>query len=111
MKQLKGFFAQKKGGCVECGGGEHVQNWRMNLFRLYFQCHMGGAAIVTYDPLWKTLKAKGYSKSFLKKNGIDGKIMARMNHGEAISMITLERICRIVGCGASDVLDFIIVEG
>ena len=37
--------------------------------------------------------------------------MARMNQGEAISMITLERICRIVGCGASDVLDFVVVEG
>ena len=83
----------------------------MNLFRLYFQCRIGGVAIVTYDPLWKTLKEKGISKNHLKKNGIDGKIMARMNRGEAISMITLERICRIVGCGASDVLDFVVVEG
>lgn len=36
--------------------------------------------------------------------------MARMNRGEPISMITLERICRIVGCGVSDVLDFVVAE-
>ena len=79
----------------------------MNLFRLYFQCHIGGVAIVTYSPLWKTLKAKGISKNHLKKNGIDGKIMARMNQGKPISLNTLEKICRIVGCRASDVVDFI----
>lgn len=37
--------------------------------------------------------------------------MARMNQGKAISMITIERICLILGCKSTDIFDFVVVEG
>ena len=33
-----------------------------------------------------------------------------MNQGKPISLNTLEKICRIVGCRASDFIDFVVVD-
>ena len=63
---------------------------------------------VTYGKLWKLLEEKGMKKIELqRKAGISGNILARMGRNEYISMESVEKVCRILHCGADDILDFI----
>lgn len=62
--------------------------------------------IIDYSPLWKTMKTKGISQYYLLKNGIDNKTLDSIKKGGNITLLTLEKICKIIDCQPNDVVKF-----
>jgi len=63
---------------------------------------------VNYNKLWKLLIDKGMKKTeFAKLCGISGPTLAKLSKNETVSMDTLIRICRELGCGVDDVLEIL----
>ena len=63
-------------------------------------------AIFDYEPLWETMKKNNISQYALLKNGIDNKTLDSLKKGKNITMVTLEKLCRIVGCTPNDIVKF-----
>ena len=42
----------------------------------------------------------------LLKNGIDNKTLDSLKKNKNITMITLEKLCRIIGCTPNDIVEF-----
>ena len=62
--------------------------------------------MVSYKPLWKTMKEKGISQYTLLKEGIDPKTLDSIKKGKGITVYTLEKLCKIIGCTPNDVICF-----
>ena len=67
----------------------------------------GVVIIIDYGPLWETMKRNGVSQYQLLQAGIDNKTLDSLKKNKNITMLTLERICVIVGCEPGDVVRFI----
>ena len=62
--------------------------------------------MVSYEPLWRTMKEKNISTYKLLQAGVDKRTLHNLKHNRNITMFTVERICRIVGCGLEDMVEF-----
>ncbi len=62
--------------------------------------------IYDYGPLWQTMERQGITQYQLLKNGIDNKTLDSLKKNKNITMITLEKLCRIIGCTPNDVVKF-----
>lgn len=62
--------------------------------------------MIDYSPLWKTMEEKGISQYHLLKNGIDNKTLDSFKKNKNITMLTLEKLCRILKCTPNDVVRF-----
>ena len=67
----------------------------------------GGESMVDYSPLWDTLKERSITQYYLLKNGIDNKTLDSLKKNKNITMLTLEKLCTIIGCTPNDVVRFI----
>ena len=67
----------------------------------------GVVVIIDYSPLWETMKRNGVSQYQLLQDGIDNKTLDSLKKNKNITMLTLEKICAIVGCEPGDVVKFI----
>ncbi len=63
--------------------------------------------MIDYSPLWETMKKNGITQYTLLQNGIDNKTLDSIKKGKNITLITLEKLCRIVGCTPNEVVRFI----
>lgn len=63
-------------------------------------------AIFDYRPLWDTMRRNGVSQYQLLNGGIDNKTLDSLKKNKNITMVTLEKLCRIVGCTPNDVVRF-----
>ena len=64
------------------------------------------SAIFDYRPLWDTMRKNGVSQYQLLKGGFDNKTLDSLKKNKNITMVTLEKLCRIVGCTPNDVVRF-----
>lgn len=62
--------------------------------------------IIDYSPLWETMNKTGITQYQLLKSGIDNKTLDTLKKNKNITLITLERICRILNCTPNDVVRF-----
>lgn len=62
--------------------------------------------MLNYGPLWETLKQKGISQYYLLNNGLDHKTLDALKKNRNITMLTLEKLCRIIGCTPNDIVEF-----
>ena len=62
--------------------------------------------IISYAPLWKTMKERSISQYQLLKAGIDNKTLDSLKKNKNITLLTLERLCTIIGCTPNDVVEF-----
>ena len=60
-----------------------------------------------YSPLWETMQNRGVSQYQLLKAGIDNKTLDSLKKNKNITMVTLEKLCRLVGCSPNDVVRII----
>lgn len=61
----------------------------------------------SYDKLWKLLIDKKMNRTELKDAaGISFNVLAKMGKNEFISMESLYKICSILQCNISDIVDF-----
>ncbi|MEG2149415.1 MAG: helix-turn-helix domain-containing protein, partial [Clostridiales bacterium] len=60
---------------------------------------------LSYDKLWKLLIDKKMNKTELKKlSGISFNVLARMGKNEAVSLNSIEKICRVLSCNIGDIM-------
>ena len=63
--------------------------------------------MISYAPLYKTLKEKGFSTYKLINNyGISRSLLDRLKHNKPISTVTLNDLCNILKCRVEDILVF-----
>lgn len=62
--------------------------------------------IFDYGPLWETMERMQVSQYQLLKGGIDNKTLDSLKKGKNITMVTLEKLCKIIGCTPNDIVAF-----
>ena len=63
-------------------------------------------AIVDYGPLLETMERNNVTQYQLLQSGIDNHTLDSLKKNRNITMITLEKLCRIIGCTPDDVVSF-----
>ena len=62
--------------------------------------------IIDFSPLWQTMKNKNVSQYQLLKSGIDNKTLDTLKKNNNITLLTLEKLCRILDCSPNDIVEF-----
>lgn len=61
--------------------------------------------MISYDPLWHTLKEKGETTyTLITKHGIDRRTIYKLKHNESVTALTLEKLCFALNCRVEDVI-------
>ena len=63
--------------------------------------------MISYEPLFKTIKDKGITSYRLGKLGIPLSNYYAMKHGENVSTHTLNQLCKLLQCRVEDVIEYI----
>ena len=61
--------------------------------------------MISYEPLWKTLKNKGISQYELINMGVDRKTMDGLRHNRNITAVTIDKLCNHLECTPNDILE------
>ena len=89
-------------------GGQMEKYWDLNSDTPLLVKERGDKCpIISYNPLWNTMKSKNISQYALLKQGIDNKTLDRIKKGKNITILTLEKLCQILDCTPNDVIEFI----
>ena len=63
--------------------------------------------MVSYAPLWQTMKEKGITTyTLIEKYNIQSKTIYNLKHNKNITTATLDTLCDILECTPNDVLTF-----
>ena len=62
--------------------------------------------MISYEPLWATMKQKEISQYSLLKSGIDNKTLDSLKKNKNITLLTVEKLCRIIECTPNDIVEF-----
>ena len=63
--------------------------------------------MITYEPLYKTMKEKGVSTyKLINQFGLSRSLIDRLKHNRPISTVTLNDLCSILHCRVEDVILF-----
>ena len=62
--------------------------------------------MIDFSPLWDTMKEKEVTQYQLLKNGIDNKTRDTLKKNKNITLVTLEKLCRILSCTPNDIVKF-----
>ncbi len=76
-------------------------------YEKYNKDRPGVILIISYEPLWRTLKAKGISTyALIKDYSFSKGTLDSLKHNRNISTATLNDICNMLGCDITDVMKF-----
>lgn len=62
--------------------------------------------MISYAPLWKTMREKRITQYRLLQSGIDNKTLDALKKGKNITLLTLEKLCGILECTPNEVVEF-----
>ena len=62
--------------------------------------------MIDYSPLWETMEKRHVTQYQLLRGGIDNKTLDALKKGKNITLLTLEKLCAIIGCTPNDVVRF-----
>ncbi|MBQ8830791.1 MAG: helix-turn-helix transcriptional regulator [Oscillospiraceae bacterium] len=64
--------------------------------------------MISYEPLWRTMKEKGVTKyTLIYKKGFSAYTITNLKRNKSITMNTLERLCKVLECTPNDIIEFI----
>lgn len=64
--------------------------------------------MISFDPLWQTLKAKGMNKGDLQKlTGLSSTTIAKIGKNESVTLDVVDRICKALKVPIYDVVESI----
>ena len=63
--------------------------------------------IIDFSPLWRTMEEKNVTQYQLLKQGIDNKTLDSFKKNKNITLLTLEKLCRILDCTPNDIVQFL----
>ena len=86
----------------------------LSFFMLYFVLHLHQkyfmrrhvVGMINFSPLWKTMEEKNISQYSLLKSGIDNKTLDSLKKNKNITILTLEKLCKILDCLPNDIVRF-----
>lgn len=75
----------------------------------YMSILKGGVySLISYTPLWNTMKKVGASTYTLQVKGeISSSTIRRLKAGESVSTNTLDALCKTLHCSVQDIIEFI----
>lgn len=83
----------------------------LNIWNLWFSNTPGENNMISYAPLWQTMKRQGASTYTLQvKGGISSSTIRRLKAGESVSTNTLDALCKILQCTVPDILEYVAEE-
>ena len=62
--------------------------------------------MISYDPLFQTMKEKHISSYGLEKRGFPRSTYYAIKHGKGITTNSINQLCSILRCGVSDVVEY-----
>lgn len=63
--------------------------------------------MITYEPFWHTLSAKGISQySLIHKHGLSAGQLSRLKANKGISLYTIDRLCGMLDCMPEDIIKY-----
>lgn len=64
--------------------------------------------MIVYDPLWDTMKKKGFSTYTLRfKLGMSGSTVQRLRKNMSVSTNTLDDLCRLLDCSVEEIVRYV----
>ena len=61
--------------------------------------------MITYKPLWETMKNKKITKYYLKTYcDINNHTLHKLKYDEPLSTVTIDRLCEILDCNVQDIM-------
>lgn len=64
-----------------------------------------GDEMISYDPLWETMKEKNVSQYVLiNKYNMSRGLIDRLKHNQSVTVNTLDMLCQILDCNIEDVI-------
>ena len=64
-------------------------------------------AMISYEPLFKTMSAKGITSYKLQKMGFNRATYYSIKQGKSVSTNTICLLCKLLQCRVEDVIEFI----
>ena len=61
--------------------------------------------MIDFSPLWKTMEERQITQYQLLKRGIDNKTLDALKKNKNITLLTLEKLCNIIGFVVQNLLD------
>lgn len=52
------------------------------------------------------MEDRGITQYYLLKSGVDNKTLDSLKKNKNITVLTLEKLCTIIGCTANDIVEF-----
>ena len=62
--------------------------------------------MIDFSPLWETMQKKQMTQYQLLKSGVDNKTLDTLKKNKNITLVTLEKLCRILDCTPNDIVRF-----
>lgn len=63
--------------------------------------------MISYEPLFRTMKAKGISSYRLEQMGFSRATYYSIKRGNSVSINTIDRLCTLLDCSVEDVIEYI----
>ena len=64
--------------------------------------------MISYRPLYKTLKEKGVTTyKLINEFGISRSLLDRLKHNKPITTVTLNDLCTFLDCRVEDILEYV----
>ena len=68
----------------------------------------GGMPVISYEPLWETMRKKGVTQyALIHTHGVSPAQITRLKRNESVSTHTIEMFCRILDCQVGDIMEYI----
>lgn len=62
--------------------------------------------MIDFSPLWETMRERNITQYYLRQNGIDNKTLDSLKKNKNITLLTMEKLCDIIGCTPNDIVRF-----
>lgn len=64
--------------------------------------------MISYEPLWRTMKREGATTYTLQnKGGVSSSTIRRIKAGDSISTNTIDALCLLLNCRVEDIIEFV----
>lgn len=62
--------------------------------------------MIDFSPLWETMEKREMTQYQLLKSGIDNKTLDTLKKNKNVTLVTLEKLCKILECTPNDIVRF-----
>lgn len=64
--------------------------------------------MMSFEPLWRTLKQKNLSTyKLINEYGLSKGLIDNLKHNRNVTLLTVEQLCRILDCRVEDIVVYI----